>query len=243
LRGHDRGGDRTRAGDQRRHREEPMRPGPFHAAPTARRRGHRTREHQCIDGTGVSTRTARPAPGRTAPATAPPQRGSARTGTESVMGLLEEALRETLSAKVAAMPTIDGQADRAIRAAGRIRSRRAVGFTASAVVGVLAVTLSVGLATTYVGRGNQNGTTSLNLTAPVVPLSAGTQAYLLTGGEIVGPNGTVVSLHGQLATRAWRLASAFLVESPATVSLGVLLWHVPVSGVRTELLQADDIVV
>jgi hypothetical protein len=159
------------------------------------------------------------------------------------MGLLEQALRETLAAKVAGTPTIEAQADRAIRAAARIRRRRAAGWTAGAVVGALALTLSVGLAATPARRGVVPGGESLDLHVPVFPNSAA-PAYVLTGGEIVGPTGSLVSLHGQLATRAWRLADAYLVESRATISSGVLLWHVPVgTGNRTELLQADAIVV
>jgi hypothetical protein len=160
------------------------------------------------------------------------------------MGLLEDALRETLAAKVAAVPTIEAHADRAIRAAGLIRRRRAVGFTAGAVVGVLALTLSAGFVATSAGRRIAPGSGSMNLAAPVFPASANAPAYVLTGGEIVGPTGSVVSLHGLLATRAWRLASAYLVERRATVGSGVSLWHVPVgAGSGTEVVEADDIVV
>src|SRR5262249_30667861 len=166
------------------------------------------------------------------PTTRPSQRGAARTGTESVMGLLEDALRETLAAKVASPPTVDSPADRAIRAAVLVQRRRAVGFSPTAVVGALALTLSIGLvAGTRIGTG-------IGLAGPKpdrvlsVPFATAVDApaYVLSGGEIVGPTGSQVSVRGQMATRAWRLPGAYLVESRTPVSSGVILWHVPVNG-------------
>jgi hypothetical protein len=47
-----------------------------------------------------------------------------------------------------------------------------------------------------------------------------------------------------MATRAWRVPGAYLVESRNPVSSGVILWHVPVDGSsRRVLLQADQIAV
>jgi len=163
------------------------------------------------------------------------------------MGLLEDALRETLAARVASPPAVESPAERAIQAAARVRRRRAVGFSATAVVGALALTLSIGLVAT--------GTrirTGIGLAGPKsdrimsVPFATAVDApaYVLSGGEIVGPTGSQVSVRGQMATRAWRLPGAYLVESRTPVSSGVILWYVPVNGgPRRVLLQADQIAV
>ena len=82
------------------------------------------------------------------------------------------------------------------------------------------------------------------LSVPGLVAAAQAPAYVLSGGEIIGPTGTEVSVRGQMATRAWRLPGAYLVESRTPVSSGVLLWHVPVGpGARRVLLQADEIAV
>jgi hypothetical protein len=161
------------------------------------------------------------------------------------MGLLEDALRETLAAKVASPPAVDAPADRAIRAAAQVRRRRTVGFSASAVVGALALTLSIGLVATGTATG-------IGLAGPKadrvlsVPFATAVEApaYVLSGGEIVGPTGSQISVRGQMATRAWRLPGAYLVESRIPVSSGVILWYVPTNGGgRRVLLQADQIAV
>jgi hypothetical protein len=163
------------------------------------------------------------------------------------MGLLEDALRETLAAKVASPPAVDAPADRAIRAAALARRRRAVGLSATAVVGALALTLSIGL----VATGSRIGA-GFGLAGPKadrvlsVPFATAVEApaYVLSGGEIVGPSGSQVSVRGQMATRAWRLPGAYLVESRTPVSSGVILWRVPVDGgARRVLLEADQIAV
>jgi hypothetical protein len=158
------------------------------------------------------------------------------------MGLLEHAVRETLAARVTAPPTVEGVADRAIRAAGRIRRRRTAALTATAVVGALTLTLSVGLVVT--GTTSRFGPgTARDMSMPTLPMAVDASPYVLSGGEITGPE-VSVSVHGQMATRAWRVSRAFLVETHTVVSSGVLLWYVPVGeGTRQVLLQADQIVI
>jgi hypothetical protein len=161
------------------------------------------------------------------------------------MGLLEDALRETLAAKVASPPAVDAPADRAIRAAAHARRRRVVGLSATAVVGVLALTLSIGLVATgtRIGTGLAGPEADRILSVPFAT-AVEAPAYVLSGGEIVGPSGSQVSVRGQMATRAWRLPEAYLVESQTPVSSGVILWYVPVNGgSRRVLLEADQIAV
>ena len=155
------------------------------------------------------------------------------------MGLLEDELRGAFAAKVASAPTVDAPADRAIQAAMRIRRRRSVGVTTSAVVGVLVITLSIGMVATSTAPRFVGGAQK----SVPLPVALDVSPYVLSGGEITGP-GTQVSVRGQMAARAWRLADAFLVETRAVVTSGVLLWYVPANGgARRLLISADQLAI
>ena len=150
------------------------------------------------------------------------------------MGLIEEALRDTLAAQVGTAPVVDDPAGRAIEAAGRFRRRRAL-------AGVLAVAASVAFVAGGVAVATQpshQGAAERRPVAPVPPPPLDVR----TGTSILTTDGRTISLaqRGPVA-HALRVEDGWLVTTAGPP--GQALYHIDDGGTATWLTVGDRILV
>lgn len=168
------------------------------------------------------------------------------------MGLLEDALRDTLAAQVETPPVVDDAAGRAIRRARVVRRRRNAVAVAAVVASVFVT--GFGVASMKAGQGpadfglaGRPGRTIATTPAsgrPVPTVSASSQPSgrqspqhgltlpvdVLNGNEIAAVDGRVIALADMPEARsAWRVAGGWLVETfdaAATPSAMSAVWFV-----------------
>jgi hypothetical protein len=159
------------------------------------------------------------------------------------MGTIEDTLRETFAAEVAAPPALEGVADRAIGQARRVRQTRMGVVTAAAMV---AVALTGGVAAALHG-GNPVKTPpagSNALTAAVAMWPEAVRVDLLVGDQIRTPEGLRIPLAETAAPlRAYRVGDRWLVEGQDVGASEHSLWDVQSDGTTRRLLSGYGVTV
>jgi hypothetical protein len=159
------------------------------------------------------------------------------------MGLLEDALRDSFAAQVAAPPAVDDAAGRAIQAAGRVRRRRAVLTSAAVVVAVTITATGAGLL-----RGSGPSTPEWGAAGPPAssasPVPKGLATDVLVGQDILTTDGRTIALTGlPTAVRAWHVDSGWVVQTDAAQAPKAALWLVAGAGAAPGKIVEGDAVV
>lgn len=157
------------------------------------------------------------------------------------MGLLEDALRDTLAAQVAATPAVEDAAGGAIGRARRMgRRRTAVLGTAAAAVSM--VLLGASVAALKVGPSGVAVGVVPPTAAGVEVWSAPLPSDVLTGNRITLATGPVISLDDLPPVRqAWRVSGGWLVRTADKATSAV--WFVGENGSKTKLAEGDRVAV
>jgi hypothetical protein len=155
------------------------------------------------------------------------------------MGQLEDALRETFTAKVAAVPAVEEAADRAMRGADRVRRRRILATAATAFVAVVAIGVSV--ATGHPAA----PVPPIHVAEPTAsPTDAAVDVAVLNGDTIVPADGSRVELTGLPAVRQlWQVATGWLVETDGATPATTAIWSVLRTGTAHKVVEAPRIAV
>jgi hypothetical protein len=157
------------------------------------------------------------------------------------MGTIEDTLRETFAAEVAAPPTLEGVADRAISQAGRARRTRMSIGAAAAMVAVLLV--GVGTVALY----NQADPVTPTAAAPKPNqsdsrLAAGVDVLL--GDEIWTTDGRTIPLvETTTPLSAYRVVDSWLVLAQDIGATDRSLWFVQSDGTPKRLVTGAGIAV
>jgi hypothetical protein len=166
------------------------------------------------------------------------------------MGLLEDALRDTFTNRVAAPPGIDDPAGQAIRRAGAIRRRQVAVAGVAAVVTVVLVGVGV-LAngsplTVRFGSGPGGETTTAATTTPPAAPLVGVRlpVDVLNGDRIQVADGRVISLAG-LGTpqKALRVSPGWLVQTTNNLPEKSAVWLVDEKGFASQLAAGETTMV
>ncbi len=155
------------------------------------------------------------------------------------MGLIEDALRQTLAAAVATPPAVDDPASRAILRARRIRRRR-TSLTAAAVVASL-VLVGVG----YAAVDPPPPAAPPALTGPDDGVwSAALPVDVLAANQITLATGVAISLSAlPPAQRAWRVPGGWLVRTHDEVTATEAVFYVGQSGALVKLAEGKQVAV
>jgi hypothetical protein len=159
------------------------------------------------------------------------------------MGLLEDALRDSFAAQVAAPPAVEDAAGRAIQAAGRVRRRRAVLTSAAVVIAVTVTATGAGLL-----RGSGPSTPEWGGAAPQAstesPAPKSLAIDVLAGQDILTSDGRTIALTGlPSAVRAWHVESGWVVQTAAAQAPKAALWLVAGAGVApSKIVEAEAVV-
>jgi hypothetical protein len=155
-----------------------------------------------------------------------------------MMGLIEDALRETFADQVRTTPVVDDAAGRAIDTAGRIHRRRTVVSALAVAVGVAFATGAVSLVGGPPDHG-VGGTSTTRTTAPPRPVD------VRTGTTIVTRDGRQISLE-RLASpvvEALRVSDGWLLTTTAPTPPRRSLYHLREDATLTWLAGGERIIV
>jgi hypothetical protein len=155
-----------------------------------------------------------------------------------MMGLIEDALRETFTEQVRTTPVVDDAAGRAIDAAGRVHRRRTVVSALAVAIGVAFATGAVSLIGGPPDHG-VGGPATTRTSAPQRPVD------VRTGTVIVTRDGRQISLE-RLASpvvEALRVTDGWLLTTTATTPPHRSLYHLREDSALTWLAGGERIIV